>query len=236
MLQIERAETEHMTLYGGETLHLAPLRAVYAGEGLPVNVAIGFGTGHDALAQLPVLERFYAERGQPARLVVYSHAHPDVLQALGARGYRQVRSLNVYHHPLTSLPPLRAQPVRLASPQAFLATVIAGFGPGSEPIMQRTALRAHTQLYVCELDGQPVAAGALSVLGGVGLLYSAATRPEARGRGAQTALLVTRLHAARAAGARSAAVLTAPGSASERNILRAGFQLVGERWSLEREA
>jgi GNAT superfamily N-acetyltransferase len=74
---------------------------------------------------------------------------------------------------------------------------------------------------------QPVAAAAFSVHGPVAVIGGAATLPQARGRGAQTALLHHRLARAAGAGARTAVVTAAPGSASARNLARAGFAMAG---------
>ncbi len=60
---------------------------------------------------------------------------------------------------------------------------------------------------------------------GVALLFSASTRFQFRKRGVQTALITARLQAAAHAGCDLAMVLTTPGSASERNIQRAGFRV-----------
>jgi len=79
-------------------------------------------------------------------------------------------------------------------------------------------------------DGdEPVSCAAVYVDGGEAWLGVAATRPEARGRGAQRALLSARIEAARAAGAKRLTTETGERmpdkpDQSYRNILRAGFQ------------
>lgn len=237
--QIEAAEAEHLSLYGGEVRQVGPLRAVFAGPELPVNVACGFGASPAGLeGLLDSVEAFYTLHGLPSRLVLYSHF--DGWEALAARGYSLLRLLHVYARPLTERPaplprpglsPLTARP----SPHAeFLSVASAAGGAGSEAIMERTAQRPRTQFFAAELDGRPVAAGAMSVFGSLALLFSGVTLPAFRGQGAQTALLAARLHAAHGAGASCAAVTTTPGSASERNVLRAGFVLAGARLSMER--
>lgn len=73
---------------------------------------------------------------------------------------------------------------------------------------------------------QPIAAGALTVHGGVAVLGGAATVPSARGLGAQTVLLRHRLRMAEAAGCVAATATAAPDSPSTRNLVRAGFTVV----------
>jgi GNAT superfamily N-acetyltransferase len=82
--------------------------------------------------------------------------------------------------------------------------------------------------FLAFLDGVPVAAAVLAVAGDAAYLGGAATLPEARGRGAQGALLAARLRAAADLGVRAVVCEALPGSASERNQLRAGFQVL---WS-----
>ena len=79
-------------------------------------------------------------------------------------------------------------------------------------------------------DGdEPVSCAALYADGGDAWLGVAATRPDARGRGAQRALLSARIDTARAAGAKRLVTETGerlPGQPDQsyRNILRAGFE------------
>lgn len=234
LTRIEAAETEHLALYAtaGELGRFGRVAAVYAGPELPVNVAAGFGP-EDA-AQLPEVEAFYARHGLPSQVVLYSNAEAALLGALVARGYTLSRLLHAHARSLEDDLPEPALPVHQAEPAVWADLAGRAFGPGSEAIMRLSAARPNTSLWVCELDGHLVAAGALSVFGGLALLYSAATLPEWRGRGAQRALLHARLRHARDHGADLAGVLTSPGTISERNMRRAGFRMVGARLSFER--
>jgi GNAT superfamily N-acetyltransferase len=76
------------------------------------------------------------------------------------------------------------------------------------------------------LDGRPVGTGSLTPIRTVAWLGGASTLPEARGRGAQHALLVDRLHRAQRMGCTLAAVTAVPDGVSARNLLRVGFQLL----------
>lgn len=234
LARIEAAETRHLSLYAqpGEVAACGDVRAVYAGPDLPVNVAAGFGTQADE--PLDEVEAFFARHGLPARLLLYSHAAPELLGRLAEHGYILTRLLHAYVRTLTEPIPQPGLQVMQAQAERWAGVASRAFGPGSEAIMRLTAGRAETRLYLAELDGEPIAAGAMSVLSDVALLFSTATLPKFRGRGGQTALLRARLRDAQALGADLAAVLTAPGSASERNVRRAGFGLVGARLSFER--
>ena len=72
-------------------------------------------------------------------------------------------------------------------------------------------------------EGAAVATGGLHVADGVGRLGAATTLPAARGRGAQSALIAARCALAAGQGARLVTVTAEPGSASLRNLRRAGF-------------
>jgi GNAT superfamily N-acetyltransferase len=74
-------------------------------------------------------------------------------------------------------------------------------------------------------DGKVAGGAALDVRDGVALLFAASTLPSARRQGAHRALMEARLAAAREAGADLAVVITEPGSDSQRNVERAGFQV-----------
>ena len=231
--QIEAAGAEHLSPYGGEVHQVGPLRAMFTGPELPVNMACGFGNSLDGLDNLlDSVEAFYTLHGLPSRLALYSHFAD--WEVLAARGYSLLQLQHVYARPLDVLPDAPELTVRPSPPAEFARLSAEAFGPGNEAIMQRTVQRPRTQFLAAELGGQPVAAGAMSVFGNLALLFSTATLPAFRGRGAQTALLAARLHAAHGAGASCAAVMTTPGSASERNVLRAGFVLAGARLSMER--
>jgi GNAT superfamily N-acetyltransferase len=231
--QIEAAGADHLSLYGGEVQQVGPLRAMFTGPELPVNVVCGFGNSLEGLdSLLDSVEAFYTLHGLPSRLALYSHFAD--WEVLAARGYRLVRLLHVHTRPLDTVPDAPELTVRVFPPAEFARLSAEAFGPGNEAIMQRTAQRPRTQFFAAEIGGQPAAAGAMSVFGNLALLFSAATLPQFRGQGAQTALLAARVRAATEAGATGAAVMTTPGSASERNVRRAGFGLIGARLSFER--
>ncbi len=91
--------------------------------------------------------------------------------------------------------------------------------------IERWALLPEARLYVAELDGQLVAAGALSLEGGVGYLASASTLPDFRGRGLQSALIRARIDAAAGARCELVSSQAAFGSGSQRNLERAGLRI-----------
>ena len=79
--------------------------------------------------------------------------------------------------------------------------------------------------YLAWVDGNPAAAATLHTLDRVGWLAVAATLPAFRCRGCHTALLHRRIADAAAAGCDLLAAGAKPGSASQRNMQRAGLRI-----------
>ncbi len=89
-------------------------------------------------------------------------------------------------------------------------------------------------LFLAHRDGELAGAGAMRRQHGIAQLAGAATLPAHRRRGVQATLLAHRLaHAARA-GCDLAVVTTQPGSTSQQNMHRAGFELLYSRVVLVR--
>ena len=104
----------------------------------------------------------------------------------------------------------------------------------TQPIAAGVVGRPGWSCYVAYDGEQPAGAGALFGHDGVGWLGYAATLPEYRGRGAQSAILAARIEDARKQGCST--VVTETGAMEEgrpsnsyRNILRAGFREAGVR-------
>jgi GNAT superfamily N-acetyltransferase len=97
--------------------------------------------------------------------------------------------------------------------------------PRRRPGFHRSAAR---------IDAQIVVAASLRTDAGLAHLTGSATLPAARRRGLQTALIRRRLEDAARDGCDLAFVVTAPGSKSQENLLRAGFAPLYVRAALER--
>jgi ribosomal protein S18 acetylase RimI-like enzyme len=89
--------------------------------------------------------------------------------------------------------------------------------------------------YLALGDGVPAGGASFRMAEGIAQLTGAATAPAHRRRGIQTALLSTRLADAAAAGCDIAVVTTQPGSKSQQNVQRRGFDLLYTRAVLVRQ-
>jgi len=162
-------------------------------------------------------------------------AYDGVPEALAAAGWSRVDEHCSFAGPLD---PGRSQggdtPIRAVgsdSVEEFARTLLAGHeAPEDERAEAVIDIAGWLgvpgwRLYLVELDGRPAAAGVLITTDGAAFLANASTRPEYRGRGCQTALIRRRLEDGMQAGCDLACALAKPGSASQRNLERAGMPL-----------
>jgi hypothetical protein len=219
--------------------------AMFDGPGSPITQTFGLGIAQPATpAGLDELEQFFKSRGSDVFHEVSPLAGVDLLGTLATRGYRPIELSSVLYQPIddwkarTANPKIRVRAVDLS--EANLYSQIAARGWSESPEVQgfiegfaRISLECAT-CFVAEIDGTPIAAGAVFLHEGVALLAGASTVPDGRRQGAQLALLDTRLKFAASRGCDLAMMCAAPGSASQRNAERNGFRIAYTRakWQL----
>lgn len=224
--------------------------AMFDGVGSPLTQTFGLGMTEapdDAL--LAALEGFFRERGAGVEHEVSPLALGEPLPLLSSRGYVPIELTSVMFRPAAALPGedgagggLTARPVAASEATAWVDATADGWseipalGPFVRELGEVYANTAGAQCFATEIDGSLAAAGVLAMHEGVALLAGASTRPAYRRRGAQLALLGSRLQAARAAGCDVAMMCASPGSASHRNAERHGFRVAYTRtkWRLDR--
>jgi len=225
-----------------EWTEVAGARALFDGPESPCTQVFGLGV-FDPVEEthLERIEAFYRERGSATFLEVCSLAPPSLHGMLADRGYRPIELSHVMVRPLDkAIPESDAAgdagiTIRPAEPDEAAAWAYLSAEGWSDEAPQYldfirdlgrvNAARRDTICFYAEASGQPIATGALCIGEGVALLAGASTIPRARRRGAQTALLAARLHVARDRGCDLAMVVTEPGSRSQRNAERNGFQV-----------
>lgn len=224
--------------------------AVLLRPGSPINKLIGLGfTGPLDLEILQTIESTWHARGESVRVELSSLADPGVAEQLSARGYRLRGFEHVLVRPLTPGDADREIPgIDLSEDDpAWLRTVVDGFAsPDGSAVaidpLGRDALDAVMRDFIAApgfrrytarlrgtLGGTIVGAAAMRIDDGIALLCGASTLPPARRRGVQAALLAARLRDASRAGCELAVVTTEPGSLSQRNVARHGFELAHVR-------
>lgn len=189
--------------------------------------------GLDSVEHLDEIAAFY---GETPWWVSDSHELGARLEALGfVRDYGWMKfSRGVSPRRATS--ELSVVPVQPDRADDFAGVIVGAFGlpDWSRPFAANLAGRSGWSCYVAYDGARPAGAGALFVDGSVGWLGFGATLARYRGRGAQSAILATRIEDARRQGCTT--VVTETGeltddrpSGSYRNILRAGFREAGVR-------
>jgi len=227
--------------------------AMYDGAASPLTQTFCLGLFAETTpADLEHVEQFFKERGAPVFHEVSPLADAALTALLNERGYQPIEFTSVMFRPIRAGAGL-AQPrdesirVRVVSAdeqELWAETAARGWSEFAElsefmlGLAEVSAKRSRALSFLAESEGQPVAAGTLSICEGVALLAGASTVPEWRKRGAQLALLDARLRHAAEQGCDIAMICTQPGSASQRNAERHGFRIAYTRakWHLSRPA
>jgi hypothetical protein len=227
-----------------EWIEVAGAYAMYDGARSPITQTFGLGIFQPVTeTDLDRLEAFFRDRGAPVMHEVSPLADKSVVPLLNARGYKPLEFTSVMFLPIrgrSSVAPPQNQSVRARvidgdEWEVWARTLVEGWREQVELAdvmldLGRVVGAAEDLLpFVAELDGKPIAAGALCIHNGVALLAGASTIPEARKQGAQLALLESRLRQAADSGCDLAMMCAEPGSASQRNAERQGFRIAYTR-------
>ncbi|HEX5404170.1 MAG TPA: GNAT family N-acetyltransferase [Pseudonocardiaceae bacterium] len=262
--RIEGVEAELIALAGaaarprdprGFALPIAGGVASFAERDSPFNKVAGLGfAGVPSEAELAAVEQAFAAVGAPVQVELAHIADPEIGMLLTDRGYRLESFENVLGRVLDDLPdPLPPAGIEVRPSgddefDAWLDVVADGVAhpdtqgvPWHEEFPRDVYLRAERDMaaagvvrYAALRDGVLAGGGGIRMAAGVAQLAGAATAPEHRRRGVQTALLATRLAAAVDAGCDVAVITTQPGSVSQQNAQRQGFDLLYTRAVLVR--
>ena len=227
--------------------------AVHTGHDSPLNKVSGIGFGGvPAGADLERIEREFAAAKTPVQLELSCLAETGISALLTARGYRLVGFENVLGRrlPAPELEPPRAGSAIQVESSAqdefaiWLEAVATGFanpdtqGVAShesfpretlEQVMGDLAAAPSMLRYLARRDGVPAGGASMRMSDGICQLAGAATLPEHRRHGVQSAMLAYRLDVAARAGCDVAVVTTLPGSKSQQNVQRLGFELLYTR-------
>lgn len=241
---------------GGFVTPIAGGVACFAEPGSPFNKVAGLGFGDvPSQAALDQIERAFAACGAPVQVELAHLAEPAIGAVLTERGYRlvsfeNVLGLAVEGEPERVMPP--GVEVRLTADDEFemwLDVVADGFAhpdveglPQHEEFPRDVIERAERDFtvagvvrYVALRDGEIAGGASLRTADGVGQFAGSATAPAHRRRGVQSAMLSARLADAAAAGCDIGVVTTLPGSKSQKNVQRRGFDLLYTRAILVKE-
>ena len=257
MTETSRAARRRRADAAGFVIPVAGGAATFADEASPFNKVTGLGFGGvPSAAALEEIERAFAARRTPVQVELTSLADPAIAARLTERGYRLVSFENILGLDLEGAsgrvtpPGIEVRPSREDEFGSWLDVVIEGFAhPDTQGIpwheefpreilerAERDLVAAGARCYVAWRDGAIAGGASVRMAEGVAQFTGAATVPAHRRQGVQTALLSARLADAAAAGCDIAVVTTSPGSVSQQNVQRQGFDLLYTRAVLVRHA
>ena len=231
--------------------------ASFAEAGSPFNkvAGLGFGGVPDATS-LDEIERAFAVHGAPVQVELSQLADPAISAVLTARGYQLESFENVLGCALTDQPApilpagVVVRPSLDAESSTWLDVVADAVAhpdtqgvPWHEDFPREVVIAAERDMaeagvvrYTALRNGIIVGGATMCLAHRVAQLTGAATSPGHRRRGVQTALLSVRLAEAAAAGCDVAVITTQPGSKSQQNAHRRGFDLLYARAVLVKRA
>jgi hypothetical protein len=246
---------------GASALAIGGGYAVFMGPGSPLSQVQGVGLyGPVGDAEFERMESFYRERGSPVHFELASLADATLLALLSRRGYRAYEQTHVLVRPIGAREPstvegsahdrkadarsteVEVAPVRPGEVVTWAESVLRCFFPDPaelpRPLLEGAIAMASIPAVSCWLarvGGRIAGGGAMVIHNRLALICGDGTLPEFRSQGVQTALLRARLDRAHRSGCDLAVICTQPGSSSQRNAERQGFQVVYARTLMGRE-
>ncbi len=218
--------------------------AVFVGAESPLTHAVGIGlNGPVSAREIALLECFFRERGAKVAIDLCPLADPGLLPVLGERGYRLTEFNNVLVRRLAGREIVITPRVRRVllpeETDLWSHTVGRGFFDQAELTSEEMDVgRAICAMpgALCYLAastlGEPAGAAAEAIYGGLATLFADSTIARFRCGGLHAELIAARLNEALAQGCELATASTLPGSGSQRNYERMGFEVVYTRMTL----
>lgn len=222
---------------GAAVMEAAGGCAIFLGAESPLTQAVGIGlNGAVREAELLALEAFFRGRGARVSIDLCPLADPGLVEMLAERGYRITEFNNVLARRLAGAEIVFTPRVRRATGgEADLWSYTAGRGFFDAAELTTAEMDVGRAIFgmagaMCYLavteTGEVAGAAAAALHGGVAMLFADSTIAGFRRRGMHRELIAARLNEAIAQGADLAAASTMPGSASQRNYERLGFEVV----------
>ena len=225
-------------------VEVAGAHAMFDGVDSPLTQTFCLGIEQPVTkADLDRIESFFRDLGAPVFHEVSPLADPTALALLSESGYEPFEFTSVMYQPIradmfadaSKQGGVRARVIGLDENEVWAETSARGWSESPElsafmlTFSRVSALKTSGHAFLAELEGKPIAAGGLTIHGGVALFAGASTVPEGRRQGAQNALLEARLRFAAERGCDVAMMCALPGSASQRNAERQGFRIAYTR-------
>lgn len=204
-------------------------------------VGLGMGTPVEA-ADVERIERFYSDRHERPLAAVCELVDPELLALLKNRRWRFDGFENVLVRHLVAGDDFSGgqaieirEATSAADREAWALAAAAGFSAPDDPrpeqlaVSRAAAACSQSRLFSAFELGEIAGVGELSIADGVAWLSADTTLPQFRRRGIQGALQRARLKCGLDSGCDLAVTEAAPGSGSQRNMRRLGFEVAYRR-------
>jgi hypothetical protein len=212
---------------------------LFVGAGSPLTHALGLALeGPVTENDVKRMEEFYRVRGSGVAVDVSPYSDASLLEILTKRGYRISEFANVLVRQITpgeQIPESLGSPLtRLAVPSEadlYAKTVVCGFFGREEMTSEERNLgqvlfaMPDALAYFAVIDGIVAGCGQMGIHSGVATCFGDSTLLAHRRRGAHSAVIRARLAEAGARGCDLITAGTQPGSISQRDFERHGFQV-----------
>jgi hypothetical protein len=221
---------------------------MFDGVESPCTQTFGLGMFDEITSEhLDEIEAFFKQRGAPVFHEVSPMADPSLTPLLNERGYQPIELSTVLFREIGAVEfeqknsQITTRVIADDEVHLWARTSAAGWATEHESLAdfmfnfgRISAQCEGAYPYLAELDGTAISTGMMFVHGEVAMLAGASTIPEGRNQGAQNALLRARLSYAANLGCTLAVMAAAPGSQSQKNAQKNGFNVAYSRtkWQL----
>ncbi len=237
--------------FGATWIEVGGAYAMFDGVESPCTQTFGLGLFDEITdAEMDEIETFFKTRGTFVSHEVSPMADPSLLPMLNDRGYQPIELSTVLYrsldlHSLDIGKKNERITTRIIGPDEvdlWAKTSAAGWATEHESLAdfmfnfgQVSARCDGSYPYLAELDGTAISTGMLFIHGDVAMMAGASTIPEGRNNGGQNALFSARLKFASEQGCILAVMTSAPGSQSQRNAQKNGFNIAYTRtkWQMK---
>ncbi len=228
---------------GGDVLEIAGGCAIFMGVDSPLTQTLGIGLdGLVNVREVRLLESFFRSRGGKVSIDLCPLADPGLLTILADRGYRPVEFNNVLFRRLSGAAAIPGPRVRVAlADEADLWSRTVGRGYFDQADLSESEMDVGRAIFampgaLCYLaiagEGEPAGGAAAAIHSGLATLFADSTIAAFRRTGLHQELIAARIGDAIARGCDSATAATLPGSPSQRNYERMGFEVIYTRVTL----